>query len=210
MTDPSPREFHDKADVSARRIAKVYATALLDTAAQRAEADTVLAELETLVRDVFTREPRLEMLLSSAAIGRRARQKTLQEIFGGRASDTFLNFLQVLNDHERLDLLRPILTAALAMNDERNRRLRVMVTSAVPLPDEARVRLENDVRNRFHREPVLIPHVDAGILGGLKVRIGDMQYDASVRNRLDTLRDQIIARCSHEIQSRRDRFSSGE
>lgn len=210
MTEPSPREFHDKADVSARRIAKVYATALLDTAAQRSEADTVLAELDTLVREVFALEPRLEMLLSSAAIGRHARHAALQEIFGGRASATFLNFLQVLNDHERLDLLRPILTSAIEMNDERNRRLRVVVTSAVPLPEETRLRLENGVRSRFHREPVLIPQVDAGILGGLRIRIGDIQYDASVRNRLDTIRDQIIARSSHEIQSRRDRFSSGE
>ncbi len=210
MTEPSVREFHDKADVSARRIAKVYATALLDTAGQRAEADTVLAELDSLVRDVFAREPRLEMLLSSAAIGRHERHAALQKIFQGRATDTFMNFLQVLNDHERLNLLRPILTSAIEMFDERNRRLRVIVTSAIPLPDEARTRLEISVRAQFHREPVLIPEIDPALLGGLKIRIGDIQYDASVRNRLDTLRDQIIARSSHEIQSRRDRFSSGE
>jgi F-type H+-transporting ATPase subunit delta len=210
MTEPSPKEYHDKADVSARRIAKVYAAALLDTATKRGEAETVLAELDSLVGDVFEKDPRLEVLLSSAAVGRHARHETLNKIFKGRASATFANFMQVLNDHERLNLLRSILAAATEMYDERNRRLRVFVFSAVPLPDDVRQRLENGVRSFFHLEPVLIPQTDPAILGGLKVRIGDMQYDASVRNRLDTIRDQILARSSHEIQSRRDRFSTGE
>jgi F0F1-type ATP synthase delta subunit len=102
MTEPSPKEYHDRADVSARRIAKVYATALLDSAQKEGQAEAVVAELESLVRDVFEKDPRLEMLLSSAAIGRHARHESLRKIFAGRASKTFLNFVQVLNDHERL------------------------------------------------------------------------------------------------------------
>ena len=210
MTEPSAKEYHDKADTSARRIAKVYAEALLNAATVQGEAETVLAELDALVRDVFEKEPRLELLLSSAAVGRHARHESLQKVFAGRASATILNFLQVLNDHERLNLLRPILSAATALHDERNRRLRVFVYSAVALPDDIRQRLENGVRTFFHLEPVLIPQVEPGLLGGLKVRIGDIQYDATVLNKLDTLRDQILARSSHEIQSRRDRFSAGE
>jgi F-type H+-transporting ATPase subunit delta len=210
MTPPSPKEYHDKADVSARRIAKVYAAALLDAAEKHGQAEAVLAELDALVRDVFDKEPRLELLLSSAAIGRHARHASLQRIFAGRASPTFTNFMHVLNDHERLDLLRPILTAATAMYDERHRRLRVFVYSAVTLPDDIRQRLETGVRAFFHLEPVLVPQIDPGVLGGLKVRIGDIQYDATVRSKLDHLRDQILTRSSHEIQSRRDRVSTGE
>ena len=45
-------------------------------------------------------------------------------------------------------------------------------------------------------------------LGGLKIRIGDRQIDATVRTRLDNLRTEIIARSSYEIQSRRDHFST--
>jgi F-type H+-transporting ATPase subunit delta len=210
MTEPSSREYHDKADVSARRIAKVYATALLDSAQQQGQSDTVLEELDSLVCDVFKNEPRLEVLLSGAAIGRLARRATLQKIFAGHASQLFTHFILVLNDHERLDLLRPILTAAIELNDHRQRRLRTFVFTAVPLPDDIRQRLENGVRTFFHLEPVLVPRIDPALLGGLKVRIGDIQYDASVRNKLDRLRDRILARSSHEIQSRRDRFSTGE
>jgi F-type H+-transporting ATPase subunit delta len=210
MTEPSPKEYHDKADISARRIARVYAQALLDAAEKQSQAQEVLEELDSLVRDVFEKEPRLEVLMSSAAVGRHVRRETLQKVFAGRASPTFTYFLQVLNDHERLNLLRAVLTAATELYDQRHRRLRVYLSTAVSLPDDLRERIENGLRNFFHLEPVLIPKVDRALLGGLKVRIGDMQYDATVRNRLDTLRDQILARSSHEIQSRRDRFSTGE
>ena len=42
------------------------------------------------------------------------------------------------------------------------------------------------------------------------MRIGDWLYDASVRTRLENLRNQLIERSSHEIQSGRDRFSSAD
>ena len=209
-SDPNLKEYHDRADVSARRIAKVYAETLLNAAQKQGQDQDVLEELGSLVRDVFEQDPRLEVLLSSAAIGRHARREAIQKVFGGRANRLFVNFLQVLNDHERLDLLRPILTAATQLYDERHRRLRVIVSSAVPLPDDLRQRLEENIRTHFHLEPVLVPQIDPKLLGGLKVRIGDMQYDGSVLSRLETLRDQILARSSHEIQSRRDRFSINE
>lgn len=210
MIEPSPKDYHDKADVSARRIAKVYAEGLLNAADSKGETDTVLAELDSLVRDVFEKEPRLEVLLSSAAVGRHARHESLQKVFSGRASATFTNFLHVLNDHERLNLLRPILTAAIELYDKRHRRLRVFVDTAVPLPADIHQRLETGLREHFHLEPVLIPRIDPALLGGLKIRIGDIQFDGTVLNRLGLLRDQILARSSHEIQSRRDRFSTGE
>jgi F-type H+-transporting ATPase subunit delta len=208
MEQPSAKEFHDKADVSARRIARVYAESLLNAAKNQGQEDEALAELDVLVRDIFPTQPRLETLLSSAALGRKARHDVIQTLFASRTTAAFTNFLQVLNDHERLDLLRPILTEAHALFDQRHGRLQVLVTSAVPLLDEVRRRLETSVRDYFHLEPVLKARVDPEVLGGLKVRIGDMLYDASVRSKLDNLRNQILASSSHEIQSRRDRFSN--
>ena len=74
--------------------------------------------------------------------------------------------------------------------------------------NEFQARLRVELQKKFQHEPVLILHVDPTILGGLKVRVGDTVYDSTVRTRLNNLRNQLIARSSHEIQSRRDRFSS--
>ncbi len=195
-------------DVSARRIARVYAEALLNAAQKQGQADTVLEELDSLVKDVFNLDPRLEALFSGAAIGRHARADALAKVFQSRASDTFYRFLLVVNEHERLDLLRAILTEARDLHDERQRRLRVLVYSAVPISDEQKGAIEARVRERFELEPILVPILDPKLLGGLKIRVGDRQFDATVRARLDLLRQQLIARSSHEIQSGRDRYST--
>jgi F-type H+-transporting ATPase subunit delta len=198
------------ADISVKRLATVYSEALYNAAASAGQSAQVLEEIDSLIDDVFNVDSRLEALFAGAAVGRKVRAEAIDKVFQGRASGTFWNFLLVLNDHDRLDLIRPIRRALHDLNDERARRLRVHVYSAIDLPAEFQTRIAEAVRHRFELEPVLELHVDKALLGGLKIRIGDKVYDATVRTRIDNLRIQLIARSSHEIQSRRDRFSSAE
>jgi F-type H+-transporting ATPase subunit delta len=196
------------ADVSEQRVAQVYAEALLNAAEKRQQADAVYQELQSLVNEVFSRSPLVEAFLSSSAISRHHKAEVINQTFTPRAGELLCNFLLVLNEHERLGLLRPILAAYRQMRDERARRLRVQVASAAPLPDDQRERLQQELRETFHLEPILETRVDPDLLGGLLVQVGDWVYDASVRTQLETIRNQLIARSSHEIQSRRDRFST--
>jgi F-type H+-transporting ATPase subunit delta len=207
MSEPAKIE-QEIWDVSAHRIARVYAESLLNVAQKQGKMEAVLDELNSLVRDVFDQDPRTEILFSSAAIGRKNRAVALEKYFKTRASETFFKFLLVLNDHERLDLIRAILTEARDVYEERTHRLRVLVYTAVPLAADQKQRIENRVRDRFHLEPILVSIQDPALLGGLKIRIGDRQFDGTVRARLEQFRQQLIARSSHEIQSGRDRFST--
>ena len=59
---------------------------------------------------------------------------------------------------------------------------------------------------QFGREPVLDARVDPDLLGGLMVQVGDWLYDASVRTRLERIRNQLIERSSHAIQSQTRSF----
>ncbi len=208
MDQNNDRAEQHTADVSAQRIAKVYAEALLNAAEAEGQADAVQAELEALVREVFKADPQLEGFFGSGAVGRNRRAEVIRHVFEGRAGGLFLSFLLVLNEHERLDLIRPVLTVFRALRDQRARRIRVRVQTAVPLSGDHAARLERELRETFRLEPVLETAVEPTLLGGMVVRVGDWLYDASVRTRLQTIRNQLIERSSHEIQSRRDRFSS--
>jgi F-type H+-transporting ATPase subunit delta len=208
MTQEERRQIRPSSDASARRIARVYAAALINAASAHNQADAIVEELASLVLDLFTVEPHLEAFITSGAIGRERKAATIRSIFQGRASQIFLNFLLVLNDHQRLELLRTILAAALEIQDERHRRVRITVRSAVPLADRQRERLLGDVRRTLNLEPILDARVEPELLGGIVVRVGDWLYDGSVRTELEDIRNQIISRSSHEIQSRRDRFST--
>ena len=73
----------------------------------------------------------------------------------------------------------------------------VQVRSAVPLSDEQRARLADDLRQAFGREPVLDLKVDPDVLGGVVVRVGDHVYDASVRTRIDRIANYLEERSKH-------------
>ena len=197
-----------QADVTAQRVARVYAESLIKAAEKHGAAEEVLEELESLIQDVFRGEPLFETFLASSAIDRKVKAATVRSAFKDGANPLFFNFLMVLNEHDRLELLRPILVAYRELNDERARRMRVQVRSAAPLPEDQRERLTQELRATFHREPILEEQVVPDLLGGLTVQIGDWLYDGSVRTRLDDIRNNLITRSSHEIQSGRDRFST--
>src|SRR2546430_2054695 len=66
---------------------------------------------------------------------------------------------------------------------------------------------QSEVEGVLGATPVVRLVVDPSLIGGLVVQVGDHVYDASVRNRLEQLRQRLIEGKTHEIQSRRDHFS---
>jgi F-type H+-transporting ATPase subunit delta len=197
MSDATQTQDHFEADVGAMHVARVYAHALLDAATKQHKADAVLEEFGDLVESVLKPNPQLAAFFANKTVNKEKKAELLRKLFTGRVSDLLANFLQVLNDHQRLELLGPILQAYIELNNERARRVVVEVRSAVPLLDRQRERLVNELRQSLRLEPVLDTRVDPDLLGGLVVRVGDWLYDASVKSRLESLRNQLNERGPH-------------
>jgi F-type H+-transporting ATPase subunit delta len=203
MTPAEPEVRHRTVmDDEARHVARVYAEAV----EKDGQVEAVLDELNTLIDGVFKKDPGLELYFASAAVGRDRKEQLIKAAFEGKASGAFVRFLHVLNEHDRLGMLRAIVHAFKALHDRKSHRLAVHVRSAVPLTDEERQKLIDDLRSVAPFEPILDEAVDPDILGGLIIRINDWVYDASVRTRIQTVRAQLVERSSHGIQSGRDRF----
>jgi F-type H+-transporting ATPase subunit delta len=209
-TDPAPDPTRPATvfDDATQHVAHVYAEALLNAARKAGQAEDVVENLDALVNDVFPRDRYLEAFLTSRAVGRERKAQALRAAFQGRAGDLFLNFLLALNDHDRLDALRAIAATAREIYEERTGLMRVQVRSAVPLPDDQRDKLRNELKTQYGRDPVLETRVDPELLGGMTVQVGDVLYDASIRTRLERIRNHLIESSSHAIQSQRDRFRS--
>jgi F-type H+-transporting ATPase subunit delta len=196
-------------DVGTERVARVYAEALLSEAWDKMRGQETLDELSELVHHVLNPAPDLENFLASEVISRDVKERVLDRAFASRSSELMMKFLHVLNKHNRLGLLRPILAEYRSLYDERQNRVRVDLRSAVPLTEGEINRIKDDIRSLSGgKEPIVETQVDPDLIGGLVVRVGDWLYDGSVRTRLETIRSHLIERSSHEIASGRDRFSS--
>lgn len=203
-TDLDPTIAPSVFDIDVLRIARIYAAALLRNAEQKKNIDPIQEHFDQL----FGTESSVDSLLQSGAIPRGRREQVIIDAFQGRVDDLFLDFLLVLNKHERLDIIRAVGAEYRELRDQLKKRVRFQVRSAVQLSDEEKQRITTRAREHFKMEPVLVEIVDPGLIGGLQIQIGDTLYDMSLKSRLEKIKQQLLARGSHEIQRRRDRVGT--
>jgi len=183
-------------------IAGVYARALLAMAAKFGAQESVLRELDDVVA-YADREATFGQFLESSVIDTDQRRASLEKMFRGRLSDLVLDTLQILNRKERLALLEVIARQyRLALEGQRH-EIEITVTSAVALTDETRRQLVEALKRHTGAEPVLTQEVDANLIGGMVVRIGDEKIDFSLATQLRRLREALLARASREIHAGR-------
>ena len=91
-------------EVGTERIARVYAEALLRAALKQRQADEILEDLESLADEVLKADPHFEAFMASGTVDRKRKAEVIHAAFDGRGSALLINFLLVLNDHERLEV----------------------------------------------------------------------------------------------------------
>ena len=193
-------------DPSARAIARVYATALVDAAASAGVGD-VLDELASFLDDVLEAQPEFHSILVGMAVGRDQKVAMIERVVGPVGTAVLTSFLTTLARHERLDLLPLVLEEARLSEDTRGGRKSVQVTSSQPLDPETLESIRASLDSALPFTPILDTQVDSSLIGGLVIQIENTVYDSSLRTRIKQLRDRMRERSLHEIQSGRDRFS---
>lgn len=174
-------------------LARIYANALFELA--QAEGgqpalESTQAELEELL-EIARAEPMFGEFLSSQILPADARAASMDKILTGRVSDLTRRFLHILNSKGRLSHLAAIAAAF----DERVQtafgRVEVDVYTASPISPEELGAIRSRLQQVLGKEPIVHPFTDRGMIGGLKLQIGDQLIDASVATRLRKLRDRI-------------------
>ena len=198
------------ADVTREELAGVYAEALGGACEEKGiTLDAILEEYESLLKDVLDVYPKYEEILSSAMVPADQKIRMVNETFAS-GSELFRSFLRILARRGRLELLRDIYRQVYALNNQQKNRIPVLITTASPLDETTATALCAKLRILVGGEPEIRTHVDPETIGGIIVRVGDTVYDASLATQLQNVRQQMIDRSTHEIQSRRDRFRNTE
>jgi F-type H+-transporting ATPase subunit delta len=193
-------------DVGREKIGEIYARALLGAAQNAGEAAAVMDELDALVQEALTDNPKLETVFASPLIRHEEKTALLDRVFQPRMSRLLLNFLKVVSRHGRLDCLRAIRHEARKIYEETQGNVRVRITTATAMAPEQAEQIAAALAAPLGRRPILETVVDPALVGGAVLRVGDTVYDGSVANQLQQIRQQMIDRSVHEIQSRRDSF----
>jgi len=202
---PMPDVTGTVLEEGAIELARSYALALLNVGDQQGDTETILNELEELVVDIWQHQPTFATLLSDGLPDPQQRQKIVRDVFENRAHPTLDRLLQALAKRDRLALVPVIAQSARTIWNRRNRRVPVTVKSAVPLDDQHREALRQQlVRLTDGATPLLTEQVDPSLIGGLVIQIGDYVYDLSVRRRLEALRTELLEHRAADLRNRKD------
>ncbi len=196
---------------TADNIARVYARSLFELAqeAQGQEKTLEVADELEQILELSRSDTQFAQFMKSPVVDTQRRGTALRAILQDRVTDLTLRFLLVLNDKQRLDHLDAIHTALLDLVHEAMGRVEVDVWTAVAM-DEATVQTLNDsLRTMLGKEPVVHARVDASILGGLKIRVGDRLIDNTVAAQLRQLDHSIKRGAAHRIAGSVDSFIEG-
>ena len=174
-----------------------YAKALVEAVlAPKSTTDPrqALGELHTFEQMVKS-SPELRTVLQSPAVPI-SRKRAVVGRFAGSVplSPLVRNFLFIVIDRRRTDLLGEMAQAFEAALDERMGVVRAEVRSAAPLNENQRALLKRELSRLANKEVRCDFDTDSSLIGGVVARIGSTVYDGSVRTQLETLRERLVAR----------------
>lgn len=167
-----------------------YARALLLLTEKRRETVTALTDLKS-VRDLLSPGSRVSSFLVAPQITLADKRKALSGALAGRVIPAAAAFVDLLLRKRRLALLTEITDEFEALVERSQGIRRAHAVSAVPLTDAERARLQATLEGYTQGGIKLTTEVDASVLGGALVRIGDRVVDRTVRTLLETIGAQL-------------------
>jgi F-type H+-transporting ATPase subunit delta len=170
-----------------------YAGALFEAARERDELEEVLSDLGEFVAALHESEE-LRLFYYGGQVPERQKRRAIDGLTEGmKISST--NFLKVLVDNGREEILDEVLGRYEQLVKEHLGRIEVGVTTAVELSPDQLDRLKERLGTVLEgKEVVLETDVDPELVGGAVFRFGGRMMDGSIRGRLESLREGMLER----------------
>ncbi len=146
-----------------------------------------LSDFVAAVREV----PELRAVLRNPQLEPRAKAGVLEDLLGG-ADELVRNFLLLVAEKGRIGEIEEIGREFERLMAREERRLTVELTTARELSDEEAAAIVRQIEQASGRKVDATRRVDPNLIGGIVLRAGTLEADASVRGRIEGLRHDLV------------------
>jgi F-type H+-transporting ATPase subunit delta len=176
--------------MSGSRAAVRYAKATLSFALDQNKEVEVNSDM-LFIANTIEESKDLQLLLNSPILKSELKKTAIKEVFTSKISSLSAGLIDLLIDNKRLSILDHVAKKYSVLFDKLKGIEVAKVTTAVPLTEALNKKVLRKVKEITGKEATIENSVDPDIIGGFILRIGDVQYDASVSNKLQVLKRQF-------------------
>ncbi|MCL7762175.1 ATP synthase F1 subunit delta [Polaribacter sp. Z014] len=172
------------------RAALRYAKAILNLAKDSKE-ETVVNKDMLFIATTISENETFEVMLNSPIVKSSDKTKVLNALFTGKVNNITLGLFHLLKDNKRIAMLLSIAQQYAIIYDYDKHLQEAKVTTAIPLTKEVEDAFLAKIVALTGEKANLVNEVNPDILGGFILRVGDVQYDASISNYLNELKKEF-------------------
>ncbi|WP_299315688.1 ATP synthase F1 subunit delta [uncultured Aquimarina sp.] len=171
------------------RAAIRYAKAVLSLAQDKKATEDVQKDMQSIIATIDG-SAELRMVLNSPLIKSEVKLASLREVFKS-TGDLTQKLFDTLITNKRVDLLDDVAKQYIVLLDQLNNTQLAKVTTAIPLNEALSTLVQAKVKELTGNEATIENVVDESIIGGFILRVGDLQYNASIANKLTSLKREL-------------------
>ena len=176
----------------AKLISKTYGEALFELAVEENKVDVFEQEISVIL-DILNQNPDFVNLLNHPKISKEEKLQVVEEVFGGKVSKEIQGFLNIIVAKERNRELIAIMEYFL---DEVKAMKGVgvcYVTTPMELKDAQKEAVVKKLLETTDFKTMEMHYaVDASLIGGMVIRIGDRVVDSSISTKLSNLEAGLL------------------
>ncbi len=171
------------------RAAIRYARALLDLAVENKATEALEKDMRS-VGNTIADSMELRQMLASPVIPGKTKKEALLAIFKDSHAIT-QGLIGMLVDNKRVGMLDEVALKYIILNEQLKGEDVAFVTTAVPMTADIEKKVLQQIALLTGNKVTLKSNVDETIIGGFVLRVGDLQYDASISNKLNNLKREF-------------------
>ena len=169
-------------------IARPYAEAVFKLASEGNATGTLTAWADALANiDGVVADARVQACIRDPKVSAQQLEGLVLGVVGDKLSGDGRNFVQVLVQNNRLDLMPLIRSHFEALKREKEGVLEAKIISALPMNDAQVKQLVAQLETKYQRKVTAQVETDASLIGGVKIVVGDKVIDGTVRGKLDAM-----------------------
>ncbi len=171
------------------RAAIRYARAILDLAVENKASDAVEKDMRAIVQTI-SESKELRDILASPILNGEAKKKVVLAVFKDSHHITE-GLINLLIDNRRINMFNEVALKYIILNEQLKGEDVAFVTTAIPLTKELEKKILKQLGQITGNKITIKNTVDDSIIGGFVLRVGDLQYDASIANKLNNIKREF-------------------